>query len=158
MPGDDLLRFIGGPMAPSMWWLVLAAVIVAVVVSWYVGLWVWTLPTHRLRTIPLVRDWHARLIRRRFAHAIDEATVRYGRRELNRESVATAYNHTLRSFLYLRTGVYAKNLLTDHLAQGELSDAVPLLTLLHDAQFNPDSRADVLALGRSAKELIHAWT
>ncbi len=44
--------------------------------------------------------------------------------------------------------MYAKNLLTDHLAQGELSDAVPLLTVLHDAQFNPESRADVLALGR----------
>ncbi|ULN48920.1 hypothetical protein MI170_05975 [Mycolicibacterium goodii] len=158
MPGDDLLRFIGGPIAPSGWWLALAASIVAVVISWYVGLWVWTLPQYRLRTIPVLRDWHARLIRRRFARAIDEATLRYGRRELTRESAATAFNHTLRGFLYLRTGVYAKNLLTDHLAHSELSDAVPLLTLLHDAQFNPESRADVLALGRSAKELIHAWT
>lgn len=158
MPGDDLLRFIGGPLAPSGWWLVLAAVIIVALVAWCAGVVIWTLPPHRLRTIPVLRDWHANLTRRRFTRAIEETTARYGRRELSREGAATAYNHTLRSFLYLRTGVYAKNLLTEYLAQSELSDAVPLLTLLQDVQFNPESRADVLALGRSAEELIHAWT
>ncbi|MDH6197980.1 hypothetical protein M2272_004636 [Mycobacterium frederiksbergense] len=158
MPDDDLLRFIGGPLALSGWWLALAALIVAVLAAWYAAVVIWTLPPQRLRTIPVLRDWHARLTRRRFARTIEETTARYGRRELSREDAATAYNHTLRSFLYLRTGVYAKNLLTDYLAQSELSNAVPLLTLLHDAQFNPESRADVLALGRSAEELIRAWT
>lgn len=158
MPGDDLLRFIGGPLAPSVWWVVLAALIVVAFIAWCAGVVIWTLPPQRLRTIPVIRDWHAKLVRRHFLHAIEDISAQFNQRSLSGQDTATAYNHTVRSFMFVRTGVYAKNLLTDDLDQSELSEAVTLLTRMHDAQFNPESRADVAALGRSAEELIHEWT
>lgn len=158
MPGDDLLRFIGGPLAPSAWWLVLAALIVVAFIAWCAGVVIWTLPPQRLRTIPVIRDWHAKLVRRHFRHEIQAISDQFNQRALSGEDAATAYNHTLRSFMFVRTGVYAKNLLTDFLAESELSESVPLLTRMHEAQFNPESRSDVAALGRSAEELINAWT
>jgi hypothetical protein len=158
MPGDDLLRFIGGPLAASWWWLVLAIVIVGAVVTWCVAVVVWTMPPQRLRAIPVIRDLHARLIRRRFIRSVQQITQRYRERTLSQAQAGAAYGRTVRSFLFLRTGVRAQYLHLADLTDGELSKAVPLLTVLDDAQFNTRSRADVTSLGRSAEELIRTWS
>lgn len=158
MPGDDLLRFIGGPLPPSSWWLVLAIAVVGLVLAWCAGVVVWTMPPHRLRTIPVIRELHAHLTRRRFVRAIQHTTQLHGERALSAAQASAAYSRTVRSFLFVRTGIRAQYLHLGDIADGELSEAVPLLTGLHDAQFNAESRAEVAALGRSAEELIRAWT
>jgi hypothetical protein len=158
MPGDDLLRFIGGPLAASWWWLVLAIVFVAAVVAWCVGVIVWTLPPQRLRTIPVLRNLHARLIRRRFTRSIRNTSRLYVQRGLSPAQACGSYGRTVRAFLFVRTGIRAQYLHLGDLAAGELATAVPLLAGLHDAQFNAESRADVTGLGRSAEELIRKWT
>lgn len=158
MPGDDLLRFIGGPLPASWWWLALAIVIVAAVVAWCVGVLVWTLPPQRLRAIPVLRNLHARLIRRRFTRSIRNISRLYVQRTLSPAQACGSYGRTLRAFLFVRTGIRAQYLHLGDLAGGQIAAAVPLLAGLHDAQFNAESRADVTGLGRSAEELIRRWT
>ncbi|MGE2717812.1 hypothetical protein ACQI4L_27450 [Mycolicibacterium litorale] len=158
MPGDDLLRFIGGPLPPSWWWIALTAVIVAAAGAWVSGVLVWTMPVARLRSLPGVRGVHSRLIRRRFARAVAVTSQAHRDRTISAEQAVAQYSRTLRTFLSMRTGVNAKSLHLGDLADGELARAVPLLRAFHDAQFNGDSRLDVTALGRSAEELIRTWS
>lgn len=158
MPRDDLLRFIGQPPPPPVWWLVLAAVLVVAILGWCAGVMVWTAAPHRLRRIPVLRDLHARLLRRRFARTVRQTTQAYRERTLSGAQTGAAYSRALRSFLYLRTGIRAQYLHLPDLAASELASAVPLLMVLHDAQFNNETRADIVALGRSAEELIRRWT
>ncbi|MCV7281798.1 hypothetical protein H7J88_19395 [Mycolicibacterium flavescens] len=158
MPGDDLLRFIGGPLPLPVWWTVLAVVLVLIAVGWCVGVLLWTLPPERLRRIPVLRTLHAKLIRRRFTRAIADTTALYQTRAMSGPQASAAYGRTLRSFLFVATGIRAQYLHLTELRDGELAKAVPVLTWLHDAQFNAESRADVTALGRSAEELIRTWS
>lgn len=155
---DDLLRFIGGPLPPSWGWLVVAGLIVAALIAWCAGVFIWTLPPHRLRRIPVIKDVHANLTRRRFGRAIEAITARYRGGELSRQDAATAYNKTLRSFLSVRTGLAVPYLHTADFSAFQLDNVTPIFVKLHDAQFNPESRADVATLAHSAEELISAWT
>ena len=160
MPGDDLLRFLGGPLPLSWWWPVVAVLLAAVVVAWCVGVLVWTLPPQRLRTTPLLRGLHAAMIRRHFLRALRDIASRFQDRELTPAQTSAAYNRALRSFLFVRTGIRAQYLHLEDLARtdSELARAVPLLAALDDAQFNTQTRNDTAVLGRSAEELVRAWT
>lgn len=160
MPGDDLLRFIGGPDALSAWWSIAALVLVLAVVGWCIALVVWTLPPARLRRIPLLRNVHAALTRRRFRRTIQATTRSLHERTLSPAEASAAYGRAVRSFLFVRTGIRAQYLHLSDIAEtdGDVARAVPLLAALHDAQFNAESRGDVTALGRSAEELVSSWT
>lgn len=73
---------------------------------------------------------------------------------------STAYDRTLRSFLFVRTGVRAQYLhLTDlEVTDSRLGRAVPLLAALDDVRFNAQTRSDVVALGHQAERLVSTWT
>lgn len=158
MPGDDLLRFLGGPLPLSPWWTVLAVLLVGAVLAWCVGVLVWTLPPERLRTLPVLGRLHAMLLRRRFLRTLDDITQRFSERALTPAQTSGAYDRALRSFLALRTGVRAQYLHLEDLGHTDIAPAVPLLAALDDAQFNTQTRSDVAALGRSAQDLVRTWT
>lgn len=158
MPGDDLLRFLGGPLPLSAWWPVLAGLLVVLVVVWCVGVVLWTLPPERLRKLPVLSNIHAALTRRRFLRAIRTTTQRFRDRTLSPAQASAAYDRTLRSFLFVRTGLRAQYLHLSDMSEGDLNRAVPLLSALDDAQFNNQSRSDVTALAHSAEELVRRWT
>ncbi|MGH3580108.1 MAG: hypothetical protein ACRDUB_00865 [Mycobacterium sp.] len=158
MPADDLLRFIGAPLPPTWWWVALAASLITLVVAWVVGVIVWTLPPRRLRTIPLIRDLHAHLTRRRFVRVIGDTTRLHEQQAMSGPQAAANYSHALRTFLFLRTGVNVQYLHQVDLVEGPLAPALPLLGQFHDAQFNAESRADVAELARSAEEMIRTWS
>ncbi|MGZ4584031.1 MAG: hypothetical protein ACXVYI_06705 [Mycobacterium sp.] len=157
MPADDLLRFIGGPLPFSLWWLALGIGLLLTVIGWYATVIVWTLPPSRLRSMPMIKGLHARLTRRRFARAIRKIEAQYGDGGLTATQASARISRALRSFLYVATGVRAQYLHVEQLAGGRLAAAAPLLDELNDAQFNPDARTDVVALGSSAEELISSW-
>ncbi|MDG4669366.1 hypothetical protein [Mycobacterium sp. 236(2023)] len=157
MPGDDLLRFLGGPLPLSAWWPAIAVLLVILVAAWCAGVWVWTLPPERLRTIPLLRSVHTTLLRRRFLHSIHDTTQRFHERALTPAQASAAYDRAVRSFLSVHTGVRAQYLHLDDLAQTGAAKAAPLLAAFDDAQFNNQTRSDVTALGRSAEELVRTW-
>ncbi|MEH3139487.1 MAG: hypothetical protein PGN37_04750 [Mycobacterium kyogaense] len=160
MPGDDLLRFLGGPLPLSWWWSLLPVVLVVLVALWVVGVLLWTLPPHRLRRIPVLRSIHGALVRRSFLRSIRTTTRKVRERALTPLEASTAYDRTLRSFLFVHTGVRAQYL---HLSDLEVTDnslgrAIPLLTALDDVRFNAQSRSDVVALGHQAERLVSSWT
>jgi hypothetical protein len=160
MPGDDLLRFLGGPLPLSQWWPVIAVLLVTAALAWCAGVLVWTLPPERLRTLRLLRSVHASLVRRRFLRSLRDITRRFHDRALSPAQASAAYDRTVRSFLSVRSGIRAQYLHLEDLAgtNPELGRAVPLLAALDDAQFNNQTRSDITALGRSAEELVRTWT
>lgn len=158
MPGDDLLRFIGGPLPFPSWWRVLGILLVLAVIVWYAAVFVWTLPPSRLRRLPGIRIVHTRVTRRRFVIAIREIDTHRRNGGLTDAQASAQISRVVRTFLYVATGVRAQYLHVAQLSDGPLAAAIPILDDCNDAQFNPEAEVDVTMLGRSAKELISSWT
>lgn len=155
---DDLLRHVFGPQPYSSWWLWLAVVLILAVFGWYVGVFVWTLPSDRLRRIPVARRVHARLIRDRFARCVQGIADEHTAGRMPAPAACTAISRTLRSFLHQATGTRAQYLQIAAMAGGGLAAAAPLLTRLGDGQFNAETRVDVDDVSARAQELIRSWT
>lgn len=157
MPGEDLLRFVGGPLPYSPVWLLLAIVLLIVVIAWWTAVFVWTAPPARLRRVPVIRDLHRTLTRRRFVRSVRRITAQYRGEALSRAEAGAGYGRVLRSFLFVRTGIAAQYLHTGEIAHGELAQAAPLFERIDDAQFNTESDVDMLELGADAERLISTW-
>jgi len=155
---DDLLHYVFGPQPYSSQWLVWAVLLVLAVCGWYAGVFVWTLPSHRLRRIPVVRRMHARVIRERFARRVQRLASEHRAGLLSTPQTGAAISRTVRSFLHQATGTRAQYLHVGALADGELGAAAPLLTLLDDAQFNTETSVDIGEVSSRAQELIRSWT
>ena len=154
---DDLLRFVSGPTPYSAWWLWIALALLGLVIAWYVGVFVWTLPSQRLRRLPVVRTLHARLLRRRFARAVRSIGARYRAGDLTATEAGAQMSRTLRSFLHQATGTRAQYMHLDDIGSSDLATAAPLFSALNDAQFNSASPVDVGEVGTAAEELILSW-
>ncbi|WP_096288983.1 hypothetical protein [Mycobacterium ahvazicum] len=155
---DDLLRHAFGPQPYSAWWLVWSVLLVLGVTAWYACLFVWTLPSHRLRRIPIVRRVHSRIIRNRFARGVQRVAAEYDAGRTSAAQACAAIGRTVRSFLHQATGERAQYLHIDAVADGGLAAAAPLLARLGDGQFNAETRVDVGEVSASAQELIRSWT
>nr|WP_090276371.1 hypothetical protein [Mycolicibacterium komanii]CRL69727.1 hypothetical protein CPGR_01657 [Mycolicibacterium komanii] len=154
---DDLLRFVGGPSPYSAGWLWLGLLLIVAVIAWYVGVFVWTLPSRQLRRLPVVRTLHARLLRRRFTRTVERVAARHRSGELTGAEAGAAMSRTLRSFLHQATGTRAQYMQLGDIASGELAPAAPTLAALDDAQFNAASPVRVDEVGAQAEELIRSW-
>jgi hypothetical protein len=154
---DDLLRFISGPMPYSAGWLWLGLALLVAVIGWYIGVFVWTLPSETLREIPGVRSLHGSLLRRRFARSVRSIAARHRDGELTAAEAGAAMSRTLRSFLHQATGTRAQYMHLDAVGASELAPAAPLLSELDDAQFNSASPVELNRVGAAAEELIRSW-
>ena len=119
MAGDSL-KWIVAPLPYSVFWAVLGVLLILLVVGWFVGVLVWTLPVERLRTIPVLRDISARVLQRKFSAAVGRVDERYRAGELNSRQAYAEMSRILRNFVYDRTGVRAQ-----YMALGEVA-TVPL--------------------------------
>ncbi|OBK20707.1 hypothetical protein A5634_12030 [Mycobacterium asiaticum] len=155
---DDLLRHVFGPQPYSSWWSVWAVLLFLAVIVWYTSVFVWTLPSHRLRRIPVVRRLHAGVIRYRFTRRVRRIADEQRAGQLSGPQACAAISRTVRSFLHQATGERAQYLHVGDLADGRLAAAAPLLTLLHDGQFNAETAVDVADVSPMAQELIRSWT
>ncbi|HEV7421833.1 MAG TPA: hypothetical protein VGO30_18620 [Mycobacterium sp.] len=155
---DDLLRHVIGPTPYSSWWLWIAMLLLLVLIGWYAGVFVWTLPNRRLRDLPVLGGMRDKMVRHRFARTVHEIGDRYRSGELAAAPAGAAVSRALRGFLQETTGVRAEYMQLDDIAGGELASAAPLLAQLNDAQFNAMSEVDVGAVSDSAEELIRSWT
>jgi hypothetical protein len=155
---DDLLRHVIGPTPYSSWWLWTAVLLLLVLIAWYAGVFMLTLPNRRLRDLPLVGAVHGDMVRRRFARTIRQIGERYRSGDLAAAQAGAAISSALRGFLQQVTGVRAQYMQVDEIAAGELARAAPLLEQLVDVQFNAASQVDIAAVGESAEELIRSWT
>lgn len=154
---DDLLRHVFGPQPYSSWLLWLAVLLVVAVFGWYAGVFVWTLPSERLRRIPGARRVHAWLIRERFARCVQGIADEHNAGRMPSPAACAAISRTLRSFLHQATGTRAQYLQIAAMADGDLAAAAPLLTRLGDGQFNAETHVDVDDASTRAQELIRSW-
>ncbi|RAU92908.1 hypothetical protein DQP58_17590 [Mycobacterium colombiense] len=155
---DDLLRHLFGPQPYSPWWLWLAIVLLLAIICWYAGVFAWTLPSQRLRHIPVVRRMHAQVIRRRFARRVQRIAEECDAGQISAPAACAAMSRTVRSFLHQATGVRAQYLQVGAMADADLAGAAPVLARLGDAQFNAESQVDVADVSGRAQELIRSWT
>lgn len=155
---DDLLRHAFGPQPYSSAWLWLAVLLILAVFGWYVGVFVWTLPSDRLRRIPIARRVHAWLIRNRFARCVQGIADEHTDGRMPAPEACAAISRTLRSFLHQATGTRAQYLQIAAVADGHLAAAAPLLTRLGEGQFNAEARVDVDDVSARAQELIRSWS
>lgn len=155
---DDLLHHIFGPQPYSPWWLCWAVLLIIALIGWYAVVFVWTLPSHRLRPVPGVRRMHAWLIRRRFARCVQGITDDHDAGRLSTAAACAAISRTLRSFLHQATGKRAQYMHLGDLANADLGAAAPLLTRLGDAQFSAETKVDVADVSNRAQELIRSWS
>lgn len=155
---DDLLHHVFGPQPYSPAWLVWAVVLLLAVIGWYAGVFVWTLPSYRLRRIPVARRVHARVIRDRFSRRVQRLEGQHRAGHLSTPQACAAISRTVRSFLDQATGTKAQYLHVGALGDAQLAPAAPLLTLLDDGQFNAETRVEVGDVSPMAQELIRSWT
>lgn len=155
---DDLLHFVFGPQPYSVWWLCCAVLLLLSVICWYVGIFVWTLPSQRLRRVPVVRRAHAWFLRNRYARSVQHITDDLAAQRISMPAASAAISRTVRSFLHQATGTRAQYLHVAEIADGNLAAAAPLLDQLADAQFNVASHVDLTDVGTRAQELIRSWT
>lgn len=155
---DDLLRFVGVPPSYSSWWLWLGLALIVLVIGWYTAVFVATMPSARLRRLPVVRSMHARLLRYRFARTARDITRRHRAGELTAVQTGAALSRTLRSFLHQATGRRAQYMQLKAIAASDLAAAAPVLESLAEVQFDQTSTADVDRLGEDTEEVIRSWS
>ena len=155
---DDLLRFVSGPPPYSLWWLGLALALILLVIAWYAGLVVWTLPSRQLRRLPVIRSVHGYALRKRFARSIRKAVAGHRSGDLTAAEAGARISRTLRGFLYQATGTPAQYMHVDTMLSSELAAAGPVFAALNDVQFNSDSREDMADVADTAEELIRIWS
>lgn len=154
---DDLLRFVSGPPGYSVWWLWLGAGLILAVFGWYAAIVVSTLPSRQLRSMPVVRDAHARLLRQRFAARVRAILRRHRAGELTDAAASAALGQTLRSFLHQATGRRAQYMQVKDIASSDLAVAAPVLEALGDVQFSAAPTADIDRLGADTEDVIRSW-
>jgi hypothetical protein len=154
---DDLLRHVIGPTPYSSWWLWLAIGLSLLLIAWYVGVFVFTMPRRRLRTMPLVGATRDRMIRYRAARNVRTIGDRYRAGELAAAPAGEAVSRELRRFLHQVSGVRAEYMQIEDVEASEIASAAPLLANLVDVRFNTASPLDVGQVSRDAEELIRSW-
>ncbi len=155
---DDLLRHVMGPPSYSSWWTWLALALAIVLIGWYAGVFIVTMPGRKPRDLPVIGATRDALIRRRFARAVHAIGARYRSGELAAAPAATAVSNELRGFLHRTTGVRAQYMQVDAIAESKIGSAAPVLTDLVDAQFNAASTVDVGVVSDTVEELIRTWS
>ena len=151
MAGDSL-KWIVAPLPYSVFWAVLGVLLILLVVGWFVGVLVWTLPVERLRTIPVLRDISARVLQRKFSAAVGRVDERYRAGELNSRQAYAEMSRILRNFVYDRTGVRAQYMALGEVAHSSAAAAAPVVSALYARQFDLGDRPDVaVAVGPGAE-------
>jgi hypothetical protein len=155
---NDYLKWIVAPLPYSVLWLVLGVLLILGVIGWFVGVLVWTLPVERLRSIPVIRDISALVLRRKFSAAIGGVTDRYHAGELSSREAYTAMSRILRNFVYFRTGVAAQYMALGEVAGSAAAAAAPAVSALYSRQFELDDSPDVAATAAQVRSTIQSWS
>ncbi|MBU9762916.1 hypothetical protein FR943_03485 [Mycobacterium sp. TNTM28] len=154
---SEHLKWIVAPLPYSVLWLVLGVLLVLGVIGWFVGVVVWTLPVERLRTIPVIRDISARVLRRKFGLAIGKVSARHHAGELTSRQAYTEMSRILRNFVYFRTGVAAQYMALGEVADSPAAAAAPAVSALYSRQFELGDSPDVAATAAQVRSTIQSW-
>lgn len=155
---NDYLRWIVAPLPYSVLWLVLGVILVLLVIGWCTGIFVWTLPVEKLRTIPAIRDISAWVLRRKFSAAIDKVRADHDAGKLDSRQAHGAMSRVLRTFIYLRTGVRAPYMSLGEVADSGAAGAAPVVAQLYSGQFETADDVNVAATAAAVRGVIQSWS
>ena len=141
---DDLLRHVIGPTPYSSWWLWVAVLLLVVLIVWYAGVFVLTMPADGCATCPSSERRAASWSGAASPGRCVEIGERYRAGDLAAAPAGGGGQpRTCAASCTQATGVRAEYMQVEHIAASELASAAPLLAQLNDAQFNAASRVDV---------------
>lgn len=155
---DDLLRYVIGPTPYSSVWLWIAIGLILVLCAWYGAVFVLTAPGRAVGDLPFIGAARAEYLRRRSARAVRTIGNRYRSGDLSAGAAGAALSRELRAFVQAATGVRARYLQVDAIADSDAAPAAPILAQLTDIQFNHRSTLDAGTVSDRAEELIRGWT
>lgn len=151
------IPFVATPAGYSGWWLVLAALLVALVVLWCVAAVVWTLPVAVLRKIPVLRDITRKVLRKRFAKAVDRIEQGSLSGQIPPREAHHRLARILRTYLHFQTGEWTQVMTLPDIGAGELKPAAGALALIAHGQFSAESNTDLRGALATAREVIASW-
>lgn len=154
----DYLKWIVAPLPYSMLWLVLGVLLILGVIGWFVGVVVWTLPVERLRTIPVIRDITARVLRHKFSAAIGRVSDRYRAGELSSRQASAEMSRVLRNFVYFQTGVRVQYMALGEMTHSAAAAVAPAMSALYARQFESGDAPDIAATVAQVRSTIQAWS
>jgi len=155
---NDFLKWIVAPLPYSVLWLVLGILLILGVIGWFGGVVVWTLPVERLRTIPVIRDISARVLRRKFGSAVGQVADRYRAGELSSRQAYAEMSRILRNFVFYRTGVRAQYMTLGEVERGPAAAAAPIVKALYTRQFDVVDHPDVAVAAAQVRSAIRSWS
>jgi hypothetical protein len=155
---SEYLKWIVAPLPYSVFWAVLGVLLMLLVIAWFVGVLVWTLPVERLRTIPVIRDISARVLQRKFSAAVGRVDEHYLAGELNSRQAYAEMSRILRNFVFYRTGVRAQYMALDEVAHSTAAAAAPVVSALYARQFELADNPDVAAAAHQVRSAIQSWS
>lgn len=155
----DYLKWIVAPLPYSVLWLVLGVLSILGVIGWFAGVVVWTLPVQRLRTIPVIRDITAWVLRRKFGAAIGRVSDRHRSGELNSRQASAEMSRILRNFVYFQTGVRAQYMALGEMTHSAAAAAAPAMSALYERQFESgDDSPDLAVTVAQVRSTIRSWS
>ncbi|AWG48254.1 Uncharacterised protein [Mycobacteroides abscessus subsp. abscessus] len=154
----DYLKWVVAPLPYSVLWLVLGVIMILLVIGWCIGIFVWTMPVEKLRSIPVVRDISARVLRRKFNAAIDKVRRDHEAGALDSRQAHGAMSRVLRTFIYMRTGVRAPYMSLGEVAHSGAARVAPVVAQLYSGQFEMGDDADVAAAAAAVRDVIQSWS
>lgn len=152
---DDLLQYVTGPEALGVAWLWLPAVLLLLLIGWYVGVIVLTAPRDGDGVVQRTRD---ALARRRFLAEVRRIRAQLADGTVDPGTAGAELNRTLRAFLQHATGTPVEYMHVGAMTGGEIAGTATLFARFDDARFNDLTREDVAELGAAAEEVITSWT
>ena len=155
----DYLDSIVAPLPYSIAWLILGVLVILGVAGWGIGIIVWTLPVERLRTIPVIRDITARVLRRKFSAAVGRVGDRYRAGEMTTRQAYSELSRILRNFVYFQTGVRAPYMALDEMARSGAAAVAPAMSALYAKQFDDGGEnPDVAVTAAQVRSTIRSWS
>jgi hypothetical protein len=151
------IPFVATPAGYSGWWLALAALLAALVVFWCVAAVVWTLPVAVLRKIPVLRDITRKVLRKRFAKAVDRIEQGYLSGQIPPREAHHSLARILRTYLHFQTGEWTQVMGLPDIAASGLRPAAGPLALIAYGQFSAESNTDLRGAVSTAREVIASW-
>ena len=149
--------FVATPTGYSTWWLAMAVLLVLLVVLWCVAAVVWTLPVATLRKIPVLRVITQKVLRARFAKAVDRVERGFLSGQLSPREAHHRLARTLRTYLHFQTGQWTQVMGLSEIEDSELRPAVRALAFVAHGQFSVEGNADFRSAVVAVREVITSW-
>ena len=156
MPGGEFFP----PVQYQPWWGLLGFLILAVVVAWYVWLFIWTRASKARSAQPQQAAAFrpsAEAIRAHYVGMIDQTRAAHAAGTLDRREAHHQLSLLLRSYVDAREGVRTLHMTLKDLRSTPLTPLSDAVAKLYPGAFSPDYPGSVDEAAAEAQRLVNSW-